>query len=94
MTHIEESIIINSPIEEVFKYTSDYQHWPEWFEGVSKFTSTTDITRGNGTRYAYKAKLMGLWAKVETEIQDFVPNQGWNGKSTKGLPHKTHWTGV
>jgi coenzyme Q-binding protein COQ10 len=91
MTHIEDSIIINKPIDEVFKYASDYQHWHEWFEGVSEFTPTTGLSRGNGTRYAYKAKIMGMWAKVETEIQDFVPNQGWNGKSTRGLPHKTHW---
>ena len=91
MTRIEKSIIINKPVEEVFRYASDWEKWSDWFEGVSDFRPTTEIRKGNGTRYAYKAKMMGLNVKVETEIQNFVVNQGWTGKGTKGVPTRTQW---
>ena len=68
MTRIEKSIIINKPVEAVFKYASDWERWSDWFEGVSDFKPMTETTSGNGARYAYKAKMMGLNVKVETEI--------------------------
>ena len=91
MTRIEQSVIIQAPVEQVFSYAADYQKWTEWFEGVSDFKATTPVTQGNGARYAYKARMMGVSASVETEIHDFVQNAGWTGVATKGMPHRTHW---
>ena len=91
MTKIEKSIVIPTPVEKVFAYASDYQKWEDWFEVVSEFKPVTEFKRGNGTRYAYKAKMMGLAVGIETEIHDFVENRGWTGVSTKGMPHKTFW---
>ncbi len=91
MTRIEKSIIIQSDIEEVFKYASDFTKWKVWFEGVSDFTPSTEKTRGNATRYTYKAKMMGLKVNLETEIHEFVENRGWTGRATKGMPHQTFW---
>ncbi|MBM4159704.1 MAG: SRPBCC family protein [Ignavibacteria bacterium] len=92
MTHIKHSITIEAPVDQVFNYAADYRKWSEWFEGVSDFKLTTQITQGNGARYAYKARVMGLSAPVETEIHDFVQNRGWTGISTKGLAHRTRWS--
>ncbi len=92
MTHIEYSVTIPAPVDQVFAYASDYLKWAEWFEGVSDFRPTTLATRGNGARYAYKARVMGITTPVETEIHDFVQNRGWTGVSTKGITHRTHWT--
>jgi len=91
MTRIEKSIIINKPVEAVFNYASDWEKWSDWFEGVSDFKPTTETKKGNGARYAYKAKMMGLKVNVETEIRNFVENQGWTGKGTKGVPSHTEW---
>ena len=91
MTRIEDSIRIPAPVDQVFAYASEYNNWEEWFEGVSDFKTTTETTKGNGTRYAYKAKMMGLSIGVETEIHDFVENKGWKGRATKGMPHQTFW---
>jgi len=91
MTRIEKSIIINKPVEAVFKYASDWDKWSDWFEGVSDFKPVTEISKGNGARYAYKAKMMGLNVNVETEIRNFVENEGWTGKSTKGVSSQTQW---
>ena len=91
MTKIEYSIVIAAPVEKVFAYASDYTKWQDWFEGVSKFKPTTQTTKGNGTRYAYKANMMGMTVGFETEIFDFVENEGWKGKVIKGMPHQTFW---
>lgn len=91
MTRIESSAQIPLPVKDVFPYVSDYKKWEEWFEGVSDFKPTTETARGNGTRYAYKAKMMGLTVGLETEIFDFVENVGWKGKAIKGMPHTTYW---
>ena len=92
MTRIEHTIVIDARIEKVFNYASDHRKWDEWFEGVSAFNPTTAITRGNGARYAYKARLMGVSASVETEVHGFIENRGWTGVATKGMPHRTYWT--
>ena len=43
---IEDSIVVAAPLNEVFAYASDWQHWAEWFKGVSDFRPTTAIERG------------------------------------------------
>ena len=91
MFQAEHSIVIDAPAEKVFAYASDWRKWHEWFEGVSSFTPTTVTEKGTGTRYAYKATVMGIRIPVEIEIHDYVENEGWNGVSTKGAPHKTRW---
>jgi len=91
MTRIAESVEVNAPVEEVFAFASDWRYWEKWWLGVSGFKPTTEVTRGNGTRYAYKAWVAGVTVDLETEIQDFVENVGWRGTVTKGLPHRTQW---
>ena len=91
MIRVEQSVVIHAPLEQVFAYVSDYRKWPEWYTGVGEATPTTQATRGNRARYAYKARMMGMWATVETEIHDFEENRGWTGVGTKGLPHRTRW---
>ena len=92
MTVIERTIEIEAPIEEVFGFASDWQNWATFFEGVSDFKPLTEIERGNGAKYAYKARMLGISAPVETEIRDFVENHGWTGICRKGLEHRTNWT--
>jgi len=92
MARIETTTLIQAPLQDVFKYVSDWQKWEEWFEGVSGFKPKTGILTGNGARFAYKIKMMGISTGVETEINNFVPNCSWDGKATRGIPHQTHWT--
>jgi Polyketide cyclase / dehydrase and lipid transport len=91
MTKVEASVEIPAPLAEVFAYASEWSKWEEWWAGVSDFRPTTKTTRGNGTRYAYKAWIAGITLNLETEIHDFVENGGWRGVVTKGPPHRTQW---
>jgi len=49
-----------------------WRRWDNWWEGVSGFRPTTEVTRGNGTRYAYRAWVAGVTLSLETEIHDFA----------------------
>jgi len=91
MTRIAESIEVNAPVEDVFAFASDYRYWETWWLGVSDFNPTTEVLRGNGTRYAYKAWVAGRTVELEAEIHDFVENVGWRAMATKGIPHRTQW---
>lgn len=91
MTEIKRRIIIEAPLNKVFEYTSNYLRWPEFFEGVSDFKPITEITHGNGTKFTYKTKMLGMKITVGTELQEFKENEGWIGKSFKGMEHQTQW---
>jgi uncharacterized protein YndB with AHSA1/START domain len=91
MTRIERSIIIPAPVEDVFSYAADYRTWATWFDGASDVRASAAIAQGNGARYAYRVRMMGVSASVETEVHDFVVNSGWRGVATRGVPHETSW---
>ena len=91
MSKIEDSVVVDAPVEAVFAYASDWRRWPEWFEGLSDVRSTSEVSRGTGSRYSYCVRVMGIRARVETELQEFVEGKGWKGVGTRGLPHQTHW---
>lgn len=91
MTTIERSVVIEAAVDEVFAYASDWRRWHEWFQGTSGFEPSGPVERGDGARYTYTAHLLGLPAKVETEVHDFVEGSGWRGIGTRGLSHTTWW---
>ena len=91
MTRLIASVEVNAPLDDVWAFASDWHHWDNWWDGVSGFRPTTALTRGNGTRYAYRAWIAGLTLNLETEIHDFVEKVGWRGVVTKGPPHRTQW---
>jgi len=91
MTEIKRSIKIKAPVDKVFKVASDYQKWPEFFEGVSDVKPMTETTHGNGAKFIYKVKVLGMKVTVGTEFQQFKENEGWIGKSFKGIEHQTQW---
>jgi uncharacterized membrane protein len=91
LTEVRKSVEIVAPIAGVFSFAADWENWTRFFEGVSDFRPVTEITRGNGAIYAYKAKVLGLKMSVETAISDYVENEGWVGTSVRGLPHQTQW---
>ena len=91
MTEIKQSIKIDAPVNKVFGYASNYLKWSEFFEGLSDVKPVTKITDDNGARFIYKVKMMGLKVTVGTELQQFKKNEGWIGKSFKGLEAQIQW---
>jgi len=91
MTAINQTIKINAPVEKMFQYVSNYQNWPAFYEGISDVKPITDETHATGSKFVYKIKVIGMLFTVGTEFRDFKKNEGWNGKSFKGIEHRTQW---
>ena len=91
MTEIQRNITINASPEKVFSYISDYRNWSEFYEGLSDVKTITENTLATGSKFIYKTRITGMTFTVGTEFKDFVMNQGWNGKSFKGVEHTTLW---
>jgi len=88
---IRRSIKIEAPVHKVFRFASDYQKWPEFFVGVSNVRPITEMTRGDGARFIYKVRALGMKFTVGTEMKEFKEDEGWIGKSFRGLEHQTQW---
>ena len=91
MTRLSASVEVNAHLDDVWTFASDWRHWDDWWDSASGFRPTTELTRGNGTRYAYRAWVAGLTLNLEAEIHDFIEKVGWRAVGTKGLPHRTQW---
>ena len=91
MRRIEQTVFIRAPVQVVFGLASDWQRWEEWFVGVGGYKPITETTKGNGTRYAYTASMLGIQSRFETEITEFRENEGWVGVGTKAIPHRSIW---
>jgi len=85
MTEIKQTIMINAPVFKVFGYASNYLNWSEFFEGLSDVKPLTETTHDNGAKFIYKVKVLGMKVTVGTEFQQFKLNEGWVGKSFKGI---------
>ncbi len=73
MLKFEKSIVVNAPLEEVFAYTADPVHLPDYWEGVE---AVKDIQRqpNGGYRFTGIGKMLGRRAESTSEESEFVPN--------------------
>ena len=43
MPTLERSIVIEAPIDEVFKYAADWRTWPDWYDGFTDVAPMTEV---------------------------------------------------
>ena len=90
MAKVEQSIIINAPVEKVFSYVCDPMNQLEWLPSM---TDVRDITgEGVGQKFGWTYKMMGISFKGETEVVESVANQRRIIKSTGGIQSTWTWT--
>ena len=68
MTRIEQSVVIDRPIEEVFAYVTDYDTHLQWQSGVIEAKVTSEGTVGVGSHYTYVMQLLGRRLDTAGEI--------------------------
>jgi hypothetical protein len=92
MARIQKSIVINAPLEEVFEFAADWKNAEKFYEGVSGLEPVTEKTRGDGARFACKARnpVIGDIA-YEVEYSDLVENVGWTVRGVKGPKFVERW---
>ncbi len=77
------SIIINSPIEEVFDFTTNPENTPRWIDGIEKEeVNQRPIALGTIYRNVDKA---GIW--TEYEVVQFEKNKSFELKQNNSTYH-------
>jgi uncharacterized membrane protein len=84
MAKVGSSVEIDVPLEEVIAFLEDWHNAEKWYEGIYDWTPTTAITTGNGARFSYRTKDLGLEIQYETELYDHVKNRAFKLRSVKG----------
>lgn len=84
MIKIEESIVVNRPIEEVFAYIADTEKMPQWAAEVVDAKKTSEGPVGVGTTLTIAVKILGRRVENTHEVTMFVPNSKFAFKTTSG----------
>ncbi len=84
MIKIEESIVVNRPIEEVFAYIADTEKMPQWAAEVVDAKKTSEGPVGVGTTLTVAVKVLGRRVENTHEVTMFVPNSKFAFKTTSG----------
>jgi uncharacterized membrane protein len=84
MAQIQNSIIINRPIGQVFAFVADYRNNVKWQTGViaAEFTSPGPV--GVGATYHYDAEFMGRKLETTGELTVYNPPNRVAWKSNSG----------
>lgn len=75
MINVEDSIVINRPIEEVFAYVSDLTNAPAWQTGLIEVRKTTADPLGIGTQFTFLRKFLGQKLEASNEFTAYQPNE-------------------
>jgi len=75
MINVEESIVINRPIEEVFGFVANFENHPKWESNFQKVKLLTSTPTGVGTIYQCELKLPGQTATLKFEITEYEVNK-------------------
>ena len=70
---VQESTIIDRPIEEVFDYIADSRHDIEWCPAVKHIEQVAGDGPGQGARYAMHHEPGGMSFDAEVEVIEFEP---------------------
>ena len=75
MVRIHETRLIDRPIEEVFRYTSDFENIEEWDPGISSSERLGEGPVGVGSRFELDVSFGTSRIPMTYEITDYVPNE-------------------
>lgn len=75
MINVEESIIINCPIAEVFAFVANFENHPKWESNFQKVKLLNSTPNGVGTKYQCELKLPGQTATSVFEITEYEVNK-------------------
>jgi uncharacterized membrane protein len=85
---VEESVEINSPVEEVFSYTTNPENLPNWAATVREVRRDSP-GRGplrEGERFTAKQQALGRSFEAPFEVIDYEPNRHYAHRSREGHP--------
>ena len=75
MINVQESIVINRPIDEVFAFVANFENNPKWESNFQKVKLLSSTPSGVGTKYQCELKLPGQTASSKFEITEYQVNK-------------------
>lgn len=75
MINVEDSIVIDRPIEQVFAYVSDLTNAPEWQTGLIEVRKDTAAPLGVGAKFTFVRKFLGRKLEASNEFTAYKPNE-------------------
>lgn len=91
LSEINKSIVIDASAEEVFDFTGDWRNLPKYQPGIKDWQPTTEKTRGEGARFFYTTKELGMEFDIETEIIKATLNEKRAWKTVSGADIEAQW---
>ena len=84
MAEVQHSVVIGSPVKEVFAFVTDLANATLWQSWAVEASYTSDGPPGAGTSYLYVARFLGRRIESTGEITAFEPNRRYAWKVTSG----------
>lgn len=84
MIHTEASIVINRPIDEVFRLQTDLGRYKDWQDGLVEAAWTSPGPAGVGSTYKFITANAGMRFELPGEIIEWDPPRGWKWKARSG----------
>lgn len=84
MIHTEASIIIDRPVEEVFKLQTDLSRYKDWQDGLVEAGWTSTGPPGVGSTYKFITANAGMRFDIPGEIIAWDPPRSWKWKARSG----------
>lgn len=84
MIKIENSIVINRPVDEIFEFMANAENNPQWQSGTQEAVKTSEGPIGVGTTFTSVSRLLGKRLESVVEYTAYEPNKRVAGKVTSG----------
>jgi uncharacterized protein YndB with AHSA1/START domain len=84
MIKLENSVVINRPIDEVFEFMANSENNPQWQSGAQEVMKTSEGPIDVGTTYTSVSKILGRGIESTVEYTAYEPNGRLAGKTTSG----------
>jgi uncharacterized membrane protein len=75
MIKSDKSIIVNRPVEEVWKFVSNVENIPKWNRGTRKGSVTSDGPIGAGSTVKYLRQFLGRQWIATLRVSEYMPNR-------------------
>jgi uncharacterized membrane protein len=74
MAKIEQTVIINRPIDPVFDYVTNFDNLPQWETNILESVRTSEKSKGIGSAYKGVINATGMKRDWTSKVTDFEEN--------------------
>lgn len=92
MLHVEESVEINRPVEEVFDYVSNVENFPEWAGPPIEAHKEKSGPIREGDGFTMTTKFLGRRFETPYAVTSYEPNRRLSYQGTGGPIPNQEWT--